>query len=416
MTSTTISTIDPALKQIYKPSNYQNSTYKRRPIFGMIPKSEDFGGRNQPLVNEYGNPQGVSSVFSTAQSNATAMKLEDFLLTRVSLHSVATMDSDAIEATEMDKYAFLKGLTAKIDAAMRALSDTIESYLPRSGTGAIGQISSGSVVSDQTITLADINDAHNFEVGMRLATATSETAAVSTGSATGEVLAGVNRTTGVLTATSTDWDDVITGIAAGDYLFRHGDAYNNASNKVFTGMLGWLPTEVTPAESFFGVDRSVDSRLYGNYYDGSLLSLEEAVINGQSVGASMGAQIDTGIMHHSKMRRFKLEIGTKETFQKSAQAPGGKTAEVSYEAIRVAGDAGTIDMVAANKCPPLACLLLELDTWIFATLGPAVKLNDLDGNRILRQASSDGVEVRVVSRGNVGCKNPGANVRVLLPS
>lgn len=418
MSSTTTTTIDPALKQIYKPDNYRKSTYKRRPMFGLIPKSEDFGGRNMPLINEYGNPQGVSSVFSTAQSNATAMQMDDFLLTRVSLHSVATMDSEAIEATEMDKYAFIKGLTAKIDASMRALSDVIESYLPRSGTGAIGQISSGSNVATDTVTLATPADAHNFEVGMRLASATSETAAVSTGSSTGEVLEGVDRVTGDLTATSATWATVITGIAASDYLFRHGDAYNNASNKVFSGFAAWLPSSAPAAgTTFFGVDRYVDTRLYGNYYDGTALSIEEALVNGQSVASSMGGQVDTYFIQHTKARRLKLEIGTKEYFMKSARGPGGsEIADVNYQSIRISGDDGPIDVVAANKCPSTDAYGLELDTWVLATLGPAVKLNDIDGNRILRQSSSDGVEVRIVSRGQVGCKNPGANVRVGLPA
>ncbi len=412
MASTTTTTLDPALKQIYKPENYRLSTYEKRPMFASLPKDENFGGRNMPLVNRYANPQGVASAFSTAQSNATSMKLEDFILTRVTQYGVATIDGEAIEASASDKYAFFEALTAKIDAVMDSVMDAIETYIPRSGNGMIGRVSTGSTVTAATVTLADPADAHNFEVGMVLVDAGTVTGALEAGS---EILAGVNRATGVITATSAAWNTVLTQLTAGDYLFRQGDAYNNASNKVITGFLGWIPaTAPSVSESFFGVDRSSDSRLYGNYYDGSTASIEEAMINGQSYGSQVGGKIDTIFINHTKFRRFKMEIGTKEWFSKSARGPDGDVAEVNFQALRIQGDDGPIAVMPANKCT--IAWGLELDTWLLASLGAMPKLLKQDGLTILRQASADGYEVRVGARGQLGCKKPGSNVQILLPS
>lgn len=383
-------------------------------MFALLPKDETFGGRNMPLVNRYANPQGVASVFSTAQSNATSMKLEDFVLTRVTQYGVAGIDGELIEASESEKYAFLEALTAKIDSVMDAVMDTLETYIPRAGNGMIGRVSTGSTVSATTVTLADAADAHNFEVGMVLVDAASATGALEAGS---EVLAGVNRATGVLTATSAAWNTVLTQLTAGDYLFRQGDAYNNASNKVVTGFLGWIPASAPSAgDSFFTVDRSVDSRLYGNYYDGSAGSIEEALINGQSYGSQVGGKVDTIFINHTKFRRLKMELGTKEWFVKNAQGPDGDEAEVNFQAIRIQGDRGPIGVVPANKCQGTIAWALESKTWLLASLGTMPKLLKQDGLTILRQATADGYEVRVGARGQLGCKKPGSNVQILLPS
>jgi hypothetical protein len=39
---------DAALKQIYSGDNLANTTLKRRPALAMLPKRNDFGGRNMP--------------------------------------------------------------------------------------------------------------------------------------------------------------------------------------------------------------------------------------------------------------------------------------------------------------------------------------------------------------------------------
>ena len=150
MTSTTQSNFDPALKQIYRDSNVQKLTYTMRPLLGMLPKFEGFGGRNMPIVLQYGNPMGRSAVFATAQSNRTQVRVEDFLLTRRNNYQVASIDGEVIESTRGDSYAFLAALKLKIDTAMMNLSDDVETELFRSGEGWIAQI--GSLTSARSMT------------------------------------------------------------------------------------------------------------------------------------------------------------------------------------------------------------------------------------------------------------------------
>lgn len=415
--SATASTWDAALKQIYRDQNQYKSTYEDRPMFAAIPKFEGFTGRNMPLVNVYGNPQGRSASFTEAQGNTTSTKIEDFLLDVVSDYSIATMTGEVVDRTRSDKGAFLKALKSTIDFARDSLADAIETFLPRSGTGSIGQVSSGSTVSAQTITLADVNDVANFEVGMTLRGTSSDGGAYDVGE---EVLAGVNRSTGVLTATSAAWNTVMTDLAVSDYLVVSGDAQNGTSNaKVkISGFDAWLPSSAPSAsDSFFGVNRSVDSRLYGTYHDGSTSTMEDALIDAQSKSAQQGGTPDIAFVNHSKVRRLIKELGSsKEYTTVNATSPMGLMANVGFRGVLIQGDKSTIKVVAANKCPSTKGFVLEQKNCMFFSIGPAVKFLEEDGNRILRQGSADGYEVRIGGRFNFACKNPIGSVHVALPA
>ena len=96
----TIVSADAALKQIYKPGYMNDVVYKDRPLLALLPKSENFGGRNMPVVLEYGHPAGRSQVFATAQTNATPALYEDFLLTRVHDYGVTQIDGETADAID----------------------------------------------------------------------------------------------------------------------------------------------------------------------------------------------------------------------------------------------------------------------------------------------------------------------------
>ena len=157
---------DPALKRLYRDENYYKATFKDRPMYATVPKFEGFTGINMPMLAVYGNPQGRSATFSEAQGNVTTTQMKQFLLDIVSDYSLATVTGEEADRSEGNAGAFLKALQSTIDFAMDSLADAIETFLPRSGTGTIGRVSTGSTVSAQTITLAEIDDVANFEVLM----------------------------------------------------------------------------------------------------------------------------------------------------------------------------------------------------------------------------------------------------------
>lgn len=408
MTSTNQTNFDPALKQIYRPKRIQDLTYDRRPMLGMCPKFENFEGRDMPVVLKHGNPQGISAVFATAQTNRTQLRVQDFVLTRVNRHGVATVDGETAESSRSNAGAFLNALSASIDGTIKGVSDSLESYMPRSGTGAIGTV---GALSSMDLTLAILPDQVNFEVGMEVVASTADGGALrDTGD--GVTVTAINRNTSVLTSDE-NWS-AIASIATTDFLYREGDANNNSSDVVTAGFEGWVPATAPDTTAYFGVDRSVDTvRLGGNRYDGTSDVIEDALINGQSVVANEGGAVDTYFINHLKNRQLSVTLGSKARYNRRlAKGGDGDVAHVGFTSIVIDGDRGPIDVVAANKCQRNTAWGLEMNTWSMNTIGKCVRISDLDGNRILRQASDDGVEVRVVHRGNLSCDAPGHNVRV----
>ncbi len=416
MTSLDLTAADAAMKQYYNSAYFKKTAYNRRPMIGMMPKDPTFFGRNKPLVQMYSNPAGASADFATAQAVASPAKFEDFLWTRVNLHQVATIDGETLEAMSNDSGAFIDAMEAQLEGAIRAVSDRLEALLPGDQTGSLGSISAGSDVTTGVITLAKPGDAYKFQVGMAIVASETAGGALRNSGAS-ETLAKINRNTGELTSTSTDWDDVITAIAAGDTLYAKGDAKNNGTAKVTAGWASWFPaTAPSNGEAFFGVDRSTDSQLYGTYHDGTSQLIKTAIVYGQSKCAANGGVPDTGFIHHVNMRELLTELETTVTRVKTpARDSGGKEiAKISYSGVVVQGDEGEIVMVAANKMTVNVVFLLELQMNVYGSIKELVRFNQLDGNKVLRQASSDGVEARVVHRGNFGSKFPAANGQVAL--
>jgi hypothetical protein len=78
----------------------------------------------------------------------------------------------------------------------------------------------------------------------------------------------------------------------------------------------------------------------------------------------------------------------------------------------VDGTRGPIKVVPDQNCPSNRIFGLKMAFWKLYSLGKAVRVIDTDGLQMLRQASSDGVEVRYGFYGQVGCRGPGANINV----
>lgn len=417
MASTTVTSFDPALKQIYRDSNLNNLTYKMRPLLGMLKKFEGFGGRNLPIPIIVGNPQGRSASFTNAQANATAISMQDFVLTRVSDYSIATIDSEVVEATRGDTMAFLSALKAKIDGAMNALSDAIETFLFRNGKGSLAQINAPSVADPMVLTLKQTEEITNFEVGMKILAFNDDAGTTNHNTPASVTIPIIDRGAGTIT-TAYDNSGGATNWEVDDYLKVQGDKPTGGTADVkIAGLAAWLPATAPDATAFFGVDRSVDSRYYGIIHDGSSDPLEETAIKAQSKVAREGGVVDCWLIGHAQMRRLIIELGAKKEYSEvAAQGKKGMIAGIGYRSVVIHGDHGPIDVVACNKAEATKGYMLTRDSWTLNTLGRPVKFLMEDKLRILRIYNADGYEVRLAFRGNLSSNAPGYNAYTGLPT
>ena len=186
-----MTTFAAALKQHYTNERIENMVYKDNPFLAMVAKYEDFGGENLKLPIKYGIPQGRSATFADAQANKTNTQLKAFLLTRVSDYSLASIQNETIEASKGNANAFMEAATVEIDGAIESATRSLAIALYGDGSGQIGVVGSlaTTTASNDTVTLATIDDITNFEVGMQLNFGTATT---------NKEIDTINRDTGVI--------------------------------------------------------------------------------------------------------------------------------------------------------------------------------------------------------------------------
>jgi hypothetical protein len=399
-----LTSFDAALKQHYTSDAVENLVYQDNPAMALMPKMEDFGGRNLPIPLIYGNPQGRSAGFSTAQSigAAGATSLAAFLLTRVTDYSVATIDNQTLEASKGNANAFMEAATTEIDGAINNLSRSLSIDMYRAGWGDRGVIGS---ISSSVITLATVDDVTNFEVGMNVVFSSSQNAAALRASGAAVAVTAVDRSAGTVTIASTP-----SGVVANDFIFAQGDRQDSATPTALkmSGFESWVPASSPTSTTFFGVNRAVDvTRLGGQRYNSAGVPIEEALIEGAAVVAREGGKLDHYFMNFAKYSALEKSLGSKVQYV-DLQA----NAQIAFRGIQINGPKGVIKIVPDQNCPSARYFGLQLNTWKLYSLGKAVRVIDTDGLQMLRQSSADGVEVRYGFYGNVGCRGPGYSINI----
>lgn len=390
-----------ALKAHYTSDKVENMVYQDNPLLALMPKMESFGGKNLPIPIIYGNPQGRSASFATAQSNKTNSQLKDFVLTRAKDYSLASIDNETLEASKGNANAFMEAATTEIDGAIHSAARSLAIALYGTGSGKIGRIASGQATT--TITLTQVEDITNFEKGQTLVVSADDGGgSVRSGSVT---VVGVDRDLGTVTADQA-WTTAIATAAANDYIFVEGDY--DAKVK---GLLAWLPsTAPSSSDNFFSVNRSHDAtRLAGIRFDGSALGIEEALQKAASRAAREGAKPNYCFMSYSKYTELEVALGAKVQYVDMKV-----TAEVGFRGIQINGPRGPIKCVPDQNCPTDRAFMLQLDVWKLYSLGKAPKILDTDGLKMLRDSNADSVEIRVGYYAQLGCRAPGFNVNVKL--
>ncbi len=419
----TQSSVAGILKELYDDQKVQWLTYKDNPLLAMVSKEEKFPGKYYPVPVVYGLSQGASATFASAYNNQSSPQVAEFLVTRVADFSLATIDGQLLAAAQTDPGAFIDGAELMIDAAFQTAVNRLASAMFRNGAGTIGQIltsvavsGSGPYISD--ITLTNPDDAVQFEVGQPLNAVQNVDGSGSTSTlASPQVITAVNRNSGVLRVTSAV--DGASDFVDGYYLAIQGDLPTTSNNNFqpsgstvtnsllkLAGLAAWLPlTAPSSGDSFFGVDRSIDvQRLAGVSFDGSALSLEEALLQGTGRIALNGGRVDTGICSYSTYTALITSLGSK------VQYIDDSIGEIGFRGVQVNGANTVMSIFPDRNCPDGLIYCLEMDSWKLRSQGPAPHiLKYMDEIEILRVPGVDAAELRVGSYVNFYTNKPGHN-------
>ena len=390
------------LKQKYNQREFYEIGYTKNPTWSMIRKATDFGGDNKVVALRYGMVQGTSPVFADAQSTATPSSYARVTVTRVRDYVVAYIDGEAISAAQKDADSLIKAFSKEIDSAMARATRNNAIKFEGNGGGALGQ----ATFSTTTATLVDANGvsapylATNFEKGMTLESSTADgTSGAITSTSTVQIVA-VNRVAGTLTGNVSFTG---AGFANSDYLFVKG-----SFGRCMAGYPAWIPSTVpTAGSSFFGLDRSVDTRLYGWQINGNGGPIEETLIECLSVLNREGAETDLITLNPLDWSNLVKAQQSRVIYDrvKSMSDP-----EVGFQSVKVIGPQGPVDVISDLNQPKGRYKAMQLDTWSFESSGPAPRILAEDGiSPILRSPNADSYEVRIGWYGNAICEAPGLN-------
>lgn len=389
-----------ALREWYDDAKVQNQTYEENPGLALVPKNTKATGKYIPVPVIYEVNQGRSATFSNAQGNQSPAQLASFFLTRKRDYDVATIDNETLEAAEDNKGGFLDEATLLIDMAHRGLTISAASALFRDGTGTIGVIAAAGITSG-VITLSNPADVSQF--GINQTVQANATSGGTPRAALGYVI-GRNVAAGTVTVASTGQGGAAgspAGWTGGDSLVVQGD-----NNGKISGFQAWLPTTApTGSDNFYGVNRSVDSRLYGLSYDGSAQPIEEALIDHSMLLGREGSSPSHWLTNFGTLAALNKALGAKVNFV-DLKGP----ADIAFRGIEVHGANTVIKCVADRSCPVQRGMLLKMNTWKLHSIGDVPKiLRYGDGKDMLRVYNADAAEARMGYYGNLGCNAPGWN-------
>lgn len=399
MPALTVADADAILKELYDPRRPKFLGYKTAPVLALIPKHTNFKGRDLEIPLHWGGNQGASRSFSKAKTNKTGGKYNGFFLRRKTDYALGSISTEAILASEGNEAAFLSMATAEIDNTVRTAARNLAISLTRNYGGARGRVS-GTPASD-VVTLANPKDISNFEVGMKLQRATTDGTSGSVAAEIYEVVA-VNRRAGTFTV------DDDTNLANNNYLFRDGDF-----GQSLHGFPDWIPSTVPgPSDDFLGTNRSQDSRLYGVYQDLSSYTISEALRIMDTILVDEGSEPDFVGVNPYDLQTLITELDSNVVYDK-AHSPDMPS--VGFTAVKLQSVSGKdIKIVGDRTIPFGTAYMLQLDDWGLYTLGEAPRVLESMGNKFIWDADGDSIEVRVGMYGELGCRAPGHQGRILL--
>lgn len=421
-TGNTITTVDAILKEFYDDDGLTVNTYMKNPLWALMTKQEDVSGAvGRSFIHpiNYAHGQGRAVNFGLAQSegNSTSELSAEFAVTRVQNYQTASLSTLALLATQTNRGAFIDAVTYVMDGCLQNLGLDQSIAMYGTGAGNRGNISASTNVATSQLVLALAGNAVNFEVGMQLDLAATVNGAVRAYGTAGHGLfvIAVDRTNGVLTigttpnpatATPVAINDATNGIptaADGDFIFQRGD-----QGLKMVGVEAWIPYGGVTSTPFFGVDRTTDSvRLGGNWLDGTKLSIEDAFIQAASNVANQGFELTHFFLPFNKFAQLIKSQSAKVEIVREEITP-----QVGFDGIEVMTPSGKVMCIPDRNCPANRIYGLNLDTWRYTHVGDPVQVWNYDGNTWLRQASDDGMELRVFSFGNLVCRNPAANITI----
>lgn len=404
------------LKRYYSPSFISNAIDKEgSKLFAMVPKDANGSGDSYNFFADVdGGIASGSADFSTAQTTAannTATIGSQFKVDWVEDHEVVQIDGKFLAQTRNNTGAWTTALKYAMDNAIRYAAHRKSIAFVTLGWGELAQATG---ISGATFKCVDSANIYRFMKGVPLVGSSSINAATLR-SGTPINVTGVDYSNNVVTC---DTALATPGITTNDWVFTSGDRQNSATPVRVrpAGFPAWIPDQTggvtdTTISTLYGVVRSTNTRLYGNWIDGTTQSLQDASIQACQTASSIGNATDMVLAYSpANFSTLSKAMGSDKRY---VDLKGN--GNVGFKTIAVYADGVEAAVISDKYMSSHSGFLMDRKAFVHASIGPAPHIDTDDGNTILRISNSNGVEGRIVSYECIACKNPAANCFISLP-
>lgn len=373
--------------------NVADTVMRMHPTLDMLLQGERPSGHDGNFVGssfkypmKFGNPMGISNQFTNAQGQASASKGVQFEAVAVTKYGLVLVDGPSILQCA-DDGAFTDLVRMTTDDTISAHVNHLAFDVFRSSSAIRGKRAS---ISGNTVQLATIDDARNFEPDQTVGAAqNADGSSPRTGTTT---VSAVDLSTGKITLANAA---AITSFGDGDYLFNAGDPASTGGLGSMNGMEDSTPLArpVLGSDSFRGVDRGkYAERLAGTRLDTTTSSnqtIEENIgLSAIQVNSNGGYVTDATlnpINFWQVVRRGNAQVIIRP----------GDDLVFGFERARIATPAGTLVLHSDPDCPIDRCRGSNRDSHYVRFSGDGfVHVIMDDGNQSMRGQSADSVETR----------------------
>lgn len=329
------------LKEFYQGTVVADLVYKNHPWLGLVPKNPEVRGTVYPKPVKYANIVGQSALYATAHENQAPAQRQRWELTHIDNYAKATVSNKVIELSLGNPAAFREALTESVDSAYSAFANDVDfEILAKFDNGARAAV----VSKASTVIQLGGGEARFFEVGMKVqhTDALDHTTLI----AEVQIVTAVDR---VLDKVTLDFDFTTDALAAGDRLYREGDFEAKAAS-----LPGWIPGTSVTSTAWFGINRTVDTRLAGITAvqgTGTAAPYLKCLVDTGAILYKEGSSPDICLLNPVDHAALAFETETRGARYVNLGATSGG---MSYSALSV--------MTGAGECPVVAAPALAEDT------------------------------------------------------
>lgn len=378
-------------------------------FYGKIEKDTSWDGIYQIITCKIGNGGGHSTQFATAKTNKGASTFKKMQIETSDNFAVWSVDNKLITLSRNQKGALMRALQEATEGAQNKFKRRTVRALWSTGGGSIGKVAS---VAGANLTLVDVNDVRNFDIGDVCAFAPDD-GYLTTGLAgvfdQTRTVASIDEDAGIITFDATL--ATITGLGANSFVFIDGD---------YGATMKGVPFYVTTSDpgvagvptSIWGMNQTTwKTRLAGHRFTGDQNQVPEEVMNALTKAFRRNCSTTDIFFSPELFNEFAQGLETQR--QRPSEEKIGR---VGYTGIEVTSQSGKTvkcwgdPSVRKSNAGNQLIFGLNMDTWVLHSAEEYPMWLTEDGKkRFMTEENNNAVEGRVGGYAQAYTNAPGEN-------